>query len=374
MPESYTETTKISYGENIKNSLSGLIIGLILFLASFVVLWMNEGHNVAQLGKASYMNKNAIEISAEKIDRNNDNKLVQVSGEATTNETLTDKTITVSNVFVLSRKVEMYQWEENVKTEKKDELGGGTTETKTYTYEKIWSDREINSNNFKKPSYSNPPFPVKSEDYYAKSGKLGDFMLTSKQIERMHAYKELENLPQKYEYKINGNSYYKGNDLQNPQIGDIKISYQFVPSGTGISIIGKQKPDNTLTSMTYKDSTVYLQQDGIKDKAEMLDTFKQSNKIFTIILRVAGWFIMFIGLSMLINPLVVLFKVVPFLEKFVGAITGGVIFLISLVLSLLTIAIAWLAYRPLLSIGLLIVVGGLVFVLKNKFLATKKSN
>ena len=136
----------------------------------------------------------------------------------------------------------------------------------------------------------------------------------------------------------------------------------------------KQKPDNTLTSMTYKDSTVYLQQDGIKDKAEMLDTFKQSNKIFTIILRVAGWFIMFIGLSMLINPLVVLFKVVPFLEKFVGAITGGVIFLISLVLSLLTIAIAWLAYRPLLSIGLLIVVGGLVFVLKNKFLATKKSN
>ena len=373
MPESFTETTTISYGQNIKNSLSGVIFGVVLFLASFVVLWMNEGHNVAQLGKADYMNKNAVEISATKIDRGNDNKLVQVSGKAITTETLTDKIITVPNAFALSRKVEMYQWQENVKTEKKDNMGGSTTETKTYTYEKVWSDHEIDSSDFKKTSYSNPPFTIKSEEYYAKSGKLGDFELTSKQTESMHAYTQYENLPQKYEYKIHENTYYKGYDPQNPQIGDIRISYKYIPSDTGISIIGKQKSDNTLTTMPYKDSSVYLQQDGIKDKAEMLGDFRQSNKILTNVIRVLGWLMMFIGLNALINPLVVIFKVVPFVEKIIGSLTGGIVLLITLALSLLTIAIAWLAYRPVLSISLIVMIGCIAFLIKTKFAPAKQA-
>ena len=373
MQEPITETSKISYGGNLKNSLSGMIIGIILFLASFVVLWTNEGNNVAQLGKASYMSKNAVEISAENIDRANDNKLVQVSGNATTNEILTDKIITVPNVFALSRKVEMFQWEENVETEKKDNMGGSTTETKTYSYEKVWSDQEIDSKNFKKTSYSNPAFPLKSENFYAKSGKLGDFMLTTKQTESMHNYSVFENLPQRSEYKIYENSYYKGYDPQNPQIGDIKISYEIIPSGTGISIIGKQKPDNTLTYMMFKDSAVYLQQDGIKDKDEMLLSFKKGNKLFTNIIRIVGWLMMLIGLNVLISPLVVIFKVLPFVESIVGYLTGGVIFLISIALSLVTISVAWLAYRPFLSIGLLVVGSSIVFLIKRK-MASQKEN
>lgn len=370
MPESFTETTKISYGQNLKNSLSGVIFGIVLFLASFVVLWLNEGNNVSQLKKADYMGKNAVEISAQNIDRANDNKLVQVSGNAETTETLTDKIITVPNTFALSRKVEMYQWEENVKTERKDNMGGSTTETKTYTYEKVWSDREINSDDFKKTSYSNPKFPIKSEDVYAQTGKLGDFNLTTKQTESMHGFEVYENLPQKTEYKIFENSYYKGYNPENPQIGDLRISYKVIPSGTSISIIAKQKPDNTLTYMTVKDKAVYLQQDGIKDKDEMLYSFRQGNKLLTNILRVVGWLLMFIGLNTLISPLVTLFKVVPFVEKIVGSLTGGVIFLITLALSLLTIAVAWLAYRPILSISLLAVIGAIIFLIKNKF--TKK--
>ena len=143
MSEEFTETTKISYWGNIKNSLSGLIFGIVLFLASFVVLWMNEGHNVTQLATASFVDKTAIEISAEKADRANDGKLIQVSGNATTDTTLTDKIISVPNTFVLKRNVEMYQWEEDVKTDTKDEMGGSTTETKTYSYEKVWSSHEI---------------------------------------------------------------------------------------------------------------------------------------------------------------------------------------------------------------------------------------
>ena len=50
---SFTETSKISYGKNVMNSFSGVIVGLIIFLLSFFVLWKNEGHNVAQLAVAT---------------------------------------------------------------------------------------------------------------------------------------------------------------------------------------------------------------------------------------------------------------------------------------------------------------------------------
>lgn len=372
MSESFTETTKISYGQNVKNSVSGVIIGFIIFLLSFVVLWNNEGNNVKQIEKTKYMSENAIEVSADKINRENDNKLIHVSGSATTTETLSDGIMTVPNAFVLVRDVEMYQWSENSKTESKDELGGSTTETTTYTYEKTWSDREIDSQDFKKTSYVNPPFPIKSKKITANSGNLGEYKLTQKQINSMSEYTEITELPQKSEYKIYEDSYYKGQDPLNPQIGDLKITYKYVPSGVNISIIGEQKIDNTLTSMILKKWSVYMQQSGLKTKDEMVNSSYQGAKFFTNLVRIIGWLLMFGGLCKLIDPLVVVFKFVPFVESLVGFMSKGVILLISLALSLLTIAIAWFAYRPVLSIGLLLVIGCIVFLLKTQIKPNKQ--
>lgn len=366
MSESFTETSKISYGTNIKNSLTGFIVGIIIFLLSFVVLWKNEGHNVAQLAKANYIDKTAIEISADKIERANDNKLVQLSGNAETDTTLTDGTVTIPKVFALERKVEMYQWEENVETTTKDELGGSTTETKTYSYDKVWSDTEINSKNFKKKGYKNPPFPIKSTVYYAKSGKLGEFNLTDKQSQSMNDYTEFDNLPQNSKYKIYDNKYYNSYNPESPAVGDIRISYEYVPTNTEISIIGRQKSDNTLTSYPYKDSPIYLQQSGIKTKDEMVSAFKKNNEFITNLFRIVGWLMMLIGMNLIISPLVVIFKVIPAVETIVGMLSGGIIFLISIALSLLTISIAWFAYRPLLSLSVLVIIGLIAFEVRKK--------
>lgn len=366
MPGPFNEISNISYGKNITNSFVGVIIGLILFVLSFIVLWKNEGHSVEQIAKANYINKTAIEISADTIDRANDNKLVQLAGNATTDTTLTDGIITLQNVFALSRKVEMYQWEEDVETKTENEIGGNTTETKTYSYEKVWSEDAIDSKNFKKPYYTNPAFPLKSADFYAKSGKLGEFNITEKQTKSMNDYLEYENLPQIAGYKICQNMYYKGYDPESPNIGDIRISYEYIPSGTGVSIIGLQRADNTLTAYTYKDSSIYLQQSGLKTKGEMITTFKKNNKILTNLIRVAGWLLMFIGLNLIINPLIVIFKIIPFVSQIAGFISGSIIFFISLTLSLLTISIAWFAYRPLLSISILLIICGIIYLLKDK--------
>ena len=47
--------------------------------------------------------------------------------------------------------------------------------------------------------------------------------------------------------------------------------------------------------------------------------------------------------------------------------------MITLALSLLTIAVAWLAYRPILSIGLLAVACGITFALKSIFAKKKET-
>lgn len=366
MSDSFTQTNKISYGSNIKNSFTGALLGLILFVASFFVLWKNEGHNVEQIAKANYANQNAVVASVDKADRNNDNKLVQLSGKAQTDAVLTDGIVSLPKAFALKRNVEMYQWDEQVKTEKKDEIGGGTTETKTYKYVKVWSDMEIDSQDFAKSGYTNPPFPVKSTELYAQSGTFGDFKLTEFQSKRMSGLSEYDALPQKTEYKIFDNKYYKSSDPQNPAIGDIRISYEYVPSGIDISIIGQQKPDNTIAAMPFKNSSVYIQQSGFKTKEEMITAFRQNNKFITNVFRFVGWLLMFFGLNLLISPLVVIFKFLPFIEQVVGFLSTGVLFIISVLLSLLVISLAWLAYRPFLFVALLLAVFGVIYMLKSR--------
>ena len=371
MSDSHTTTRTVSYGENVKNSISGAIFGLVLFLVSFGLLWWNEGHSVAQIQKANYAGKNAIAVSSEKIDRQNDNKLISVSGVVNTDETLSDGIITVPNALVLDRDVKMYQWEEDEKTEKKDNLGGSTTETTTYTYKKVWSGTEINSSNFYDKSHVNPKFNIESKKLNAKTGTMGEFKINETQTERIKASETFSELPQNETYKIAGTEYYSGKDINNPEIGDIRISYTYAPSGAKISVIGLQREDKTITPMQMKNGSIYMQYDGLLTQDEIINKFKKHNSIMTNILRVVGFLLMFFALNLMVDPIITVLKVIPFLSHITSFISTGILFVVALVLSLLTIAIAWFANRPLLSIALIAVIVGLVIWIMNLIKAKK---
>ena len=66
--------------------------------------------------------------------------------------------------------------------------------------------------------------------------------------------------------------------------------------------------------------------------------------------------LMFAGLALIFAPLGTIADVVPFLGSLLRAGTGLVAGVIALTLSILTVALAWIAYRPLVGIGLLAVV------------------
>ena len=70
-----------------------------------------------------------------------------------------------------------------------------------------------------------------------------------------------------------------------------------------------------------------------------------------------------IGLSMLFGPLVLLADFIPFLGGIVGKGTAIIAFLVAGIFSSVIIAVAWIAYRPLIGGAILVVTVGCIFLL-----------
>ena len=86
----------------------------------------------------------------------------------------------------------------------------------------------------------------------------------------------------------------------------------------------------------------------------MFKSAQSRNTLMTWLLRLAGLVAMFIGLSMIFRPISVVMDVIPFLGNLAEKGIGIVAFLLASGFAMLTIAVAWFYYRPMLSIGLIV--------------------
>ncbi len=82
---------------------------------------------------------------------------------------------------------------------------------------------------------------------------------------------------------------------------------------------------------------------------------------------------MMIGFNMVFKVASVLADVIPVLGGVVGAGTGIIAFLLAACLSLVTIAIAWVFYRPVLGVTLLVLAIGLIVLVIKKVNAGRAS-
>ena len=93
---------------------------------------------------------------------------------------------------------------------------------------------------------------------------------------------------------------------------------------------------------------------------KMFEGAQRRNTILTWIVRAAGTLGMWLGLSLVFAPISRVLDILPMLGTIgswgIGIVTG----MISLFLSLLTIAVGWIFYRPLLGGALIAIVIGLI--------------
>lgn len=368
----YSETTTRSWGNRIAGAFAGIIIGFILFIGSFVLLWWNEGRSVDRIHTIAEGRSAVIAVSADEILPDNEGKLVHLSGTADTDEGVEDDIFGIYEpALSLHRTVEMYQWKEKTDSETTTNLGGSETTKTTYHYNKDWSEQLIDSSDFKQQAgHENPAsMPYESERYTAEDIYIGEFYLNDSFTGQLSDRKDYSISTQQYTdmdedirsaFTLEKGSLFSG-DSAAPEVGDLRISYQIVEPAT-VSVIGKQQ-ENLLTTYKTKDGTLELLEYGTKDAATMLDTAASDNRIITWLVRLGGALMMWAGLALVLRPLKVLGDVVPFIGSVLGAGVGLVTLVVTLPLSVITIALAWLAYRPLiggalLAAALLVIIGG----------------
>jgi len=378
---SYTEVSRQSWFSRIGGAIKGVFVGLLLLVIALPLLFWNEGRAVHRYKTLKEGASEVISIQADSVDNAHAGKLVHVSGSAETDSILRDSVFEISvNAIHLKRSVEMYQWKENVRSETRNKVGGGTETTKTYTYEKVWRDNLIKSGGFKEAGHDNPAtMPFESQTYTADDVRLGAFKLSPSLVRRIGNYQKLEidqdfSLPDDLveRVKIHGAGLYVGTNPMSPSIGDVRITFE-VAYPTDISIVAKQTGNSfEAYSPPKSGGSIELLELGIVSSEEMFESAQASNRMTTWLLRLAGFLLLFIGLGLIFHPFKVMGDVLPIMGKIIGAGTGLIAFLLASVLSFVVIAIAWITYRPLLGVPLLLIAVALSVLIVKKLTSPKK--
>ncbi len=387
-----TETTTESWGSRLGSSIKGVLFGLALFIAGFPILFWNEGNSVKTAKALDEGEGACVPVeSIEKVDPEMEGQLVHMTGKATTEDVLADDQFGVSvKAIALKRKTEMYQWVEESHTTEKKKLGGGVEKTTTYTYKQDWVDTAIDSSGFKESGHDNPGFiEFPSAEMRATNVKFGAFRLNERQIGRIGDEKPYA-FPTGFVCRIDrvqrqSTTIYVPNKVtrdnvknvrdvaSQPRTGDMRVVFEVIYPHD-ISLVAKQKGDTFVSYIAKTKKKVDLLMDGVRDVSEMFEAARSANATFTWIIRIVGFFAMFFGLSMVLKPLSVLADVLPILGDIVEIGTGIVAGIVAFVCALVTIAIAWIFYRPVLGIVLLAIAGAGLFLLWKKKQAKKSAS
>ena len=362
----FTETTSTGWFSRIGSSIAGVFTGGILVLVSIGLLWWNEGRSVGTAKGLAEGAKVTMEAEAGTVDPAKEGRLVHVIGKTTLEGPAEDELfgITGPDLLKLRRLVEVFQWVEETKQTTRTKLGGGEETITEYSYDKKWDDEAHDSAKFKRPhGHENVKAKVEAANFQAAEVSLGafrlpEFLLSQWQNFQPHALPDPETLPDSLRdaATIQEKWLVLSNTPAAPVPGDARVQFESMKPGE-VSVLARQVKDTFEEYTTKQDTTIGRIASGAQSKESMYAAAETENTIIAWLLRLGGFLAMLIGTMLLFRPLKVLADVL-------GAGTGFVAFLLSGVGSLTIIALAWVWYRPLLGITLLVVAGGGIYWLK----------
>jgi hypothetical protein len=382
MPDSFSETSSESIFGRLGNAIKGVLFGIVLIPSAIVLLSWNEGRAVKTAASLKEGAAAVVSVSPDAVQTANEGKLIHLSGEAKTEDTVTDPMFQISRSAIrLSRKVEMYQWKESKEQKTHKKLGGGTETETTCTYSKKWSDSIIDSSDFKhREGHQNPTSMIaNSSSVIAENVTMGAFKLPAEVIDKMKGDSTLSltsaetaELPAhlKEKVKLTGEALYVGADPASAAVGDQKITFTVLKPGT-FSILARQTGNTLGTYPTKAGRDLQRVESGNITASEMFEHAKSENTLLTWGLRLLGLIVMTFGISLILSPIATLADVIPLLGDLVGMGTGLAALIMASFISAVVIAVSWFAVRPMLSIALVaFAIGAVIF---GKRMGAKKS-
>jgi hypothetical protein len=370
-----TEVTSQSIFGRIGRSFIGMLVGVALLIGSVVLLFWNEGRAVATAKSLREGAATVIDVPSDTINPANDSKLIHVTGDTAVAEPLEDSLFNISEtVLRLRRNIQVYEWKEKKESKSRDKVGGGKETTTTYTYEKVWASELIRSSSFKSPDdHQNPSrLEIPKKEFTAKNATLGQFKLTPQIIDKISGDESLDATEERLskvsedlqsKVKVDGDRFYLGADPAQPEIGDEKISFTVLRAGT-VSVVAAQTKQSFTPYVTKNERDIELVEAGNVSAPQMFAHAQAANRTLTWILRAVGFAAMFFGGMLVLGPISAFAHILPFLGSLVEIGFALVAFLLSAIVSLLVIAIAWIVYRPVIGAVLIVVAVGCLILLK----------
>lgn len=357
--DSLTETSSQSWFSRLGSALTGILIGLVLLpLAGWGLFW-NEGRAV-QTARSLTEGAGLVQsVSPDRPDAANEGRLVHVSGPVRAEKPPGDPELNVTpppGTLRLLRQVEMYQWQEQTSSETRTKLGGGTETVTTYNYRRVWQEGRIDSSRFRQPDgHQNPQMRHSSRAFNATNVMLGGFRLSDAQVSGLSGGD-----PFVPPGANSDGGMFIGGSADAPRVGDLRITWRAVKPDA-LSVIAAQLGDGFGPYATRAGDRLFRLDQGRVPAAAMIQAAQDENAMLTWILRLVGVVVIFIGWSLIFNPLKVLADVIPPLGWVVGFGTGLISGVLTLILAPTIIAIAWLVYRPIVGIAILVIGFGLAY-------------
>ena len=177
-----------------------------------------------------------VSVEADSVDGLNDDRLISVQGKLEFDRPAVDDELGVSDpgAVVLLRHVEMYQWQETCIADSCTQALG-------------WTSELLDAAQFNEQlGHANPgQFPFASTSFIAEGIRLGAFVpsldLITAEVPMLPKSVQLLELPANLAAsfsEIDG-GIFAGNDALHPVVGDLRITYRMVSTGT-VTLVGKQ--------------------------------------------------------------------------------------------------------------------------------------
>ena len=354
MNDLHTGTGETEHAGDALKSPRRVAAGLLFFLASFALLWWNEGQvDISKIMRAS------IPVGAEAIDVAANGKFVSTTGEMKSEETLCDPGLLDFGPYIaLCRKVEMYSWvqRESITTRKK--LGGGETSRTTYDYAKEWAEKPSNSSFFQDPKgHHNPSPAMRNRTFKVLRATIGAYRFDPR-------YTELpdlspltitsENYIPSVRARHEGDHIFVGQGtLKTPEIGDLRICYEAVQCGMAATVFGKLTGDRIEPYFHKKKERVYCAIGGSREAA--IEQMSSGRLVTSSTVRLGGFLMMWVGLCLLFRPANAALDIVPSLVGANGLVVGAAMLLAAFCLFLLTLLVSKSTDNPVVLIAAVLV-------------------
>lgn len=365
---SFTETTRTSWFARLKNALVGAVIGIVLVLAAIWALVWNEGRSIKAYRALTEGAGVVVSVSADEIVPTNEGKLVHITGKVTPQGVPSDPDFVISadGAVALTRDVEMYQWVEKSESRSETKLGGGEETVTTYTYSREWKSGRTDSSDFRQPDgHENPELVVDSQSFRVDQATVGAFTVSGEDVAGLGAGTDLKlgdedvaraedalSLP----VRLERGGFYVGENPSQPRVGDLRIRFSRADLKEA-SFVGKQSGEWLKPFTASNGREIFLSASGQSSAAEMFDAAQAENTMIMWLIRIGGMVALMVGFSLCFSILGVIADVVPFVGSLVRFGTGMIALVLTVLVGPLVIAIGWFAYRPLLSLGLLVGAG-----------------